>query len=249
MTSLPTHDITRLSMQSTYHAQSGVEVREVMFRANEAEAKGYESARDYLIPRTFSLSDRKKSEDMLSRLENECGPVVDSYPTWHPLVSNHDPRVPQNTPNKQSGYQGLDHTIFFAHGFVTCPYGDGQEVLDSVAELPTYDWASISAERLETQFYSPDATPILVRCDWKRPLGPGKMVPKSLAVPLMLEMEFPSWRWATRAERWETMRPSFLGAPYGSRSSLFVNQETALAMKRIYLAMVETGMFGPLKMG
>ncbi|EEE37095.1 hypothetical protein RKLH11_931 [Rhodobacteraceae bacterium KLH11] len=39
-----------------------------------------------------------------------------------------------------------------------------------------------------------------------------------------------------------------LGEPHGSRSSLFVDQETALAMKKAYMAMVESGMFGPLKM-
>jgi hypothetical protein len=36
-----------------------------------------------------------------------------------------------------------------------------------------------------------------------------------------------------------------LGEPHGSRSSLFVSQETALAMKKIFLAMTDSGMFGP----
>lgn len=44
------------------------------------------------------------------------------------------------------------------------------------------------------------------------------------------------------------MRPYFLGDPHGARSSLFVTQDTAMAMKRVYTAMVESGMFGPLKM-
>ena len=39
------------------------------------------------------------------------------------------------------------------------------------------------------------------------------------------------------------------GRPHGSRSSLFVSQDTALAMKKIYIAMAESGMFGPMKMG
>jgi hypothetical protein len=62
-----------------------------------------------------------------------------------------------------------------------------------------------------------------------------------------LEKVLPAWRWAERAETWETMRPYLLGEPHGSRSSLFVAQDTALAMKKIYEAMVETGMFGPSK--
>jgi hypothetical protein len=45
------------------------------------------------------------------------------------------------------------------------------------------------------------------------------------------------------------MRPYLLGEPHGNRSSLFVSQDTAIALKKIYLSLVETGMFGPLKMG
>ena len=63
----------------------------------------------------------------------------------------------------------------------------------------------------------------------------------------MLEQELPCWRWSERAESWAVMRPYLLGAPHGKRSSLFVDQETALAMKKAYMAMVESGMFGPLK--
>jgi|TARA_Y100000815_G_C13298859_1_gene483801 hypothetical protein len=40
-----------------------------------------------------------------------------------------------------------------------------------------------------------------------------------------------------------------LGAPLGSRSSPFVSQDTAFAMKKIYMATAESGMFGPMKMG
>jgi hypothetical protein len=63
----------------------------------------------------------------------------------------------------------------------------------------------------------------------------------------MIEKELPAWRWAERSETWETMRPYLLGQPHGSRSSLFVTQDTALAIKNVYSAMVESGMFGVLR--
>ena len=44
------------------------------------------------------------------------------------------------------------------------------------------------------------------------------------------------------------MRPYLLGEPHGSRSSLFVTQDTALAIKKIYVAMVESGMYGAAKL-
>lgn len=37
------------------------------------------------------------------------------------------------------------------------------------------------------------------------------------------------------------------GGPGGSRSSLFVNQETGSTIRKIWQALIETGAFGPLK--
>ena len=97
------------------------------------------------------------------------------------------------------------------------------------------------------QLYNPNATPVLVRCNWNNSLDEDGMIPLSIAMPLLLEKEVPCWQWAQVAETWETMRPYFLGRPHGSRSSLFVNQETGQAMKRVWNALIGTGMFGPIK--
>ncbi len=45
----------------------------------------------------------------------------------------------------------------------------------------------------------------------------------------------------------ETMCPYILGTPSGNRSSLFVNQETGQSLKKIYNALIDTGMFGPIR--
>lgn len=217
------------------------------FRADEAAASGYEKTKSYLIARHFTPSQREHAEQALSNIVAECGPPVDGYPTWHPLVAQHDGRNPEKYPSERCGYNGLDHTRYFAHAFITCPYGDGQNVIDSAMRVQCPAHASITAERLDVPFYADGATPILVRCEWSAKLEPNHTVPKSVAVPLMLEQELPVWRWAERAETWETMRPYLLGQPHGSRSSLFVTQDTALAIKKIYLAMVDSGMFGPAK--
>ena len=217
------------------------------FRADEAASSGYERAKKYLIPVTFEPNDRAKSESALLDIIDELGPVVEGYPSWHPLVSKHDGRSPETTPSKRTGYRGLDHTRYFAHGFITCPYHGAEDVIESALSID-HPCASITAEQLDVQFYIDGAQPVLVKCEWAEPLNLGKLIPKKMAVPLMLEQELPCWRWSTRAERWDVMRPYLLGEPHGSRSSLFVDQETALAMKRAYMAMVESGMFGPLKM-
>ena len=80
--------------------------------------------------------------------------MIDSYPTWHPLVAAHSNRQrPSTTPDWECGYKRLDHTVYFANGFVTCPYRDGQEVIDAVEELPLHPVARITAERLDAQLY------------------------------------------------------------------------------------------------
>lgn len=217
------------------------------FRADESARAGFDEVEAYLVPRSIDPSQRERSRDVLRTIIDELGPVVDSYPTWHPLVWKHDDRHPATTPSKDCGYRGLDHTRFFANGFITCPYGDGQEVIDSVGKLERHPLASITAERLEVQLYNPTAAPILVKCEWDRHLSNDGTIPLTIALPLLLEKELPCWHWSQVAETWETMRPYFLGQPHGSRSSLFVNQETGQAIKKVWNALIYTGMFGPIK--
>ncbi|KTT70146.1 hypothetical protein [Sphingomonas sanguinis] len=218
------------------------------FRADEAAADRLARTKNYLIPRGFPVEVRNRAEEVLAKIVEQCGPAVDDYPSWHPLVSVHNRRHPHTTPGRFQGYVGLDHTRYFAHGFVTCPYGDGQDVIESVREMDRgmKGPAIVYAEKLDCKFYNEGATPILVRCDWGDPLEENQTVPKRIAVALMMERELPSWRSAEVGETWETMRPYFLGSPHGKRSSLFVTQETALAMKKVYAAMNDAGVFGPL---
>jgi len=219
------------------------------FRADEAARSRYETAESYLVPkpRDADATQQAQSKKMLQDIVSELGPVVDAYPTWHPLVCNHDDRHPVTTPNDRSGYKCLDHTVLFANGFITCPYSDGQSVIDSVRALPGHPVASITAERLDVQLYNKGAVPILVRCNWEKRLEAEGTVPLSLVMPLLLEKEIPCWRWAVLAETWESMRPYFLGRPHGKLSSLFVSQETGQAMKKVWNALINTGMFGPIK--
>lgn len=217
------------------------------FRADESKDNGFESVKNYLIPRNFEAKERDRSENMLFDIVEKYGPVVEGYPSWHPLITHHDDSYPETTPSERCGYKGLDHTRYFLNAFITCPYMGGQELIDSVEALPYSSIAKITAERLDVKFYNTNANPILVCCNWEKTLPYDRMIPASLAIPLMLQKEVPCWRWAKCAETWETMRPYFLGSPHGSRSSLFVNQETAMTMKKTWELLINTGMFGPIR--
>lgn len=221
------------------------------FRADEAARQGYEQVEAYFVnSRNIQEPERTRSKEALQNIMDDLGPVVDTYPSWHPLVCNHESRHPETTPSDRCGYKGLDHTRYFVNGFITCPYAHAvQDVLDSVEALPYHPVANITAEKLDVQLYVPEATPILVKCNWEKPLEADGMIPLAIAMPLILEQEIPCWRWSELAETWESMRYYFLGSPHGARSSLFVNQETGQAIKKIWNSLIYTGMFGPIKVG
>lgn len=222
----------------------------LVFRAQEAARAGYESAESYLIgrDRVADPVERARSKLAFNDIVERLGPVVDGYPSWHPLVRHHDGRYPCTHPTEDCGYKGLDHTTLFANGFITCPYTDGQAVIDSVAKLARkHSSATISAERLDVHFYNERATSILVTCDWHHTMNEDGTIPLRVAMPLLLESEVPCAEWSSVAETWETMRQYFLGTPHGSRSSLFVNQETGQAIKKVWECLIHTGMFGPIK--
>lgn len=216
----------------------------MIFRAEEAAQAAFERALRYLTPRDATPAERDQVTETLTRIVAEHGPVVDTYPTWHPLVPQRDPRHPQTIVSDQCGYAALDHTVQFVNAFLTCPYGGAERVIESALRIEVPGKAGqIEAAELEVPLYNRSATPVLVRMEWAVPLENGHQIPASRAVPLMLENEAPVWRWSERGEDWEEMRHYLLGSPHGRRSSHFVSQATAIQLKKLYEAMVESGMY------
>lgn len=219
------------------------------FRADEFARIETAQAENYLVSqlKEATAEERAESREAFWEIVREIGPAVDAYPTWHPLVSHNNSRDTVTLPSYGKRYKGLDHTRYFVHGFITCPYGDGNDVIEAVNALPANHAASITAKKLTVKFYHTMATPILVKCEWHKPLQSDGLIPLATAMPLLLEHELPCWTWSQVAETWNTMRPYFLGAPHGSRSSLFVSQETGQAMKKVWESIINTGMFGPIR--
>lgn len=226
-----------------------LEYKVMTFRADESTERGFEAAKNYLIGREIALDQRIRSENKLREIIDKFGPVIESYPTWHPLVTHHDQRLSETFPSVQCGYKGIDHIVTFVNAFLACPYGesDKEKLLESVERLPSHSAAEIVAEPLDVQFYHPDAKPVLIKCFWNMRIEDKGMIPASIALPLILQKEVPSWEWSEVSENWETMRPYLLGCPHGSRSSLFVSQHTALYIKKMWKLFIETEMFGPAR--
>ncbi|HDW2730184.1 hypothetical protein RAG66_24495 [Klebsiella quasipneumoniae subsp. similipneumoniae] len=217
------------------------------FRAHDEAQKGLEHALDRFVPRSKDPAIRQRAREAVLKLVEELGPVVDSYPSWHPLVSHHQiTNYPITTPNRENGYKGLDHTVYFSTGFVTCPYDGGKEILASIDDLRSKINYPIYARILDVNLYHEKATTVVVSCGLDGELNEDGTFKKHLAIGYMLEKEIPQWRDAQVAETWETMRPYFLGRPHGARSSLFINQDTGQSMKTVWNAIINTGMYGPI---
>lgn len=219
------------------------------FRANEDSQFLIQDAQNYLIGRDFPKEIRQRAIKDFENLVSRCGPVVKGYPTWHPLMAAcNATREPWTRPNENRAYEGLDHVLLFRDAFLVCPYGGADRIIQSVQAMrdPNH---YILAEELNVKLYHPDATPVLVYHEWCRPLLKDGTIPKSLAVPLMLEFEVPNWRASEVSEPWETMRSYLLGSPHGQSSSLFINKETGTVMKNVWNSLICTEMFGPLYVG
>ena len=217
------------------------------FIEDKAAREGYEEVQRYFISEDIDINKKADSRNELKNIIEKYGPVIDSYPLWHPLVSNHDHRHFVTTPEIICGYSSLDHSRYFRNGFITCPYGDGQKVINSVRTLPANPVATIEAKKLDVQLYSSKATPILVSCRWHEKHLNGTMIPLSLAMSLALEQQLSCWRIRGHfSETLETMLPHLLGTPNGSQSSLFVDKKTGQAIRKTWKFLIQTGMFGPI---
>jgi hypothetical protein len=222
------------------------------FRADEAAETRFQAVLNEYAPRSLYETEGEFIDvrDFLFNLREDIGHVVDTYPNWHPLINSKKPDedissvdLTWNYPTNHNGYNGLDKAVCFVNGFITCPYNDGQAVLDSVSELKKSTGAKITAERLNITLRHPAITPILVKCEWAG-LDPSEHIPASIALPLFLERFIPLRHEYNVSPAWETIRPHVLGIPHGSRSSLFVTQETGLILKKAWELLASSGMYG-----
>ncbi|HIF9183804.1 TPA: hypothetical protein ACX6PV_000746 [Photobacterium damselae] len=212
---------------------------------------------NYLIPKDIKGDERSKSLEKLNEIMEKFGPIVEGYPSWHPLIAHQDNRFPVTSPS--GCYRGLlDHTVLLKNAFITCPYSKdaADRIIEFVKNLPpTFD-AKIMAEKLDVTLYAETAYPVLIYCTWHgddeiddEDCFQDGFIPASIALSLMLEQELPCRRWSCYGETWETMRPYLLGPSIDSKklSSSFVSKETILIMRRVWNEIIKAEVFGPPK--
>ncbi|KQW65516.1 hypothetical protein ASE17_19275 [Phenylobacterium sp. Root77] len=212
------------------------------FRSPTVAAQQNAAAITYL---TKSLRDPAGGRAVVQQLIEELGNATEGYPDWHPILSSPPRDSSQHVSSLQEikTYKGLDHTIEFVRGFVTCPYSAeaADRLVSAVNSVP-----NLEARRLAEPLYSDRACPVVVAA-WDVELEADGTIRSRDALRWFIALSASEAADARVAETWWNIRTNILGRPHGSRSSLFVNQHTGAHMRKILEAMNESGLFGPIK--
>lgn len=212
------------------------------FRSPTVAAQQNAAAISYL---TKSLRDPAAARAVVEQLIAELGNATDSYPDWHPILTSPPRGSSRHVSSLQEveTYRGLDHTIEFVRGFVTCPYSEetADQLVSAVNAVP-----NLEARRLSEPLYSDRAYPVVVVA-WNVELEADGTIRSRDALRWFVSLSASEAANAQVAETWWNIRSYILGSPHGSRSSLFVNQHTGAHMRKVLEAMNESGMFGPIK--
>lgn len=212
------------------------------FRAPSVATELNAKAVKYL---TESLADPKTGQRVLERVMQELGNAVDGYPDWHPILTKPDCGSTQHVAylSQVETYEGIDHTIEFVRGFITCPYSE--DVADKLVGAANNVY-SLHAYRLDSPLYSDSAYPVVVEASDVVLEADGTIRSRD-ALTWFAQKTVQEASDAQVAETWWNIRRFILGSPHGSRSSLFVNQHAGAHMRKILEALNNSGMFGPIK--
>ena len=212
------------------------------FRAPTVATQQNARAIEYL---TKSLSNPEAGQRKVEKLIADLGNAVDTYPDWHPILTA-PPRDNSDHVSSLSQlrtYDGIDHTVEFVRGLVTCPYSDKEadQLVDTVNQVP-----GLHALRLTEPLYSDHAYPVVVEAYLVELEADGTIRSRD-ALRWFVQQTIKEAEDYQVAETWWNIRSYILGQPHGSRSSLFVNQHAGNHMRKILEAMNDSGMFGPIK--
>jgi len=214
----------------------------VEFRAPSVATEQNANAIKYL---TQNLKNSEVGRRVLDDLMHDLGNAVEGFPDWHPILT-----IPKQGSTEHVSslfqletYDGIDHTVEFVRGFITCPYSEDEanKLVTDVNQL-----SGLHAYRLQEPLYADGACPVVVEATEVKLEADGTIRSRDALTWFAQESIKEAWD-ATVAETWWNIRYLILGQPHGSRSSLFVNQHTGVHMRKILEALNNSGMFGPIK--
>lgn len=189
------------------------------------------AATEMLVP-----EEAEKAKTYLIELQKELGPVIEAYPTWHPLVrydGNPDRLIEDHV-----------HMIYFANGYVvTSKEKRWLTIFDcAVNHMPMMAdaWVSLEEGDPSIKLFGYETSFIVVKCHWMRKSLPDGTLPPSTAVTnALLTQLFPSLMFEM-GKSWDSMSDEFFGLPHDKRDSAWLNKQTGDALKTLWETMLET---------
>lgn len=242
--------MSRLLFASNSKGQQRREI-EMAFRSDESAETGFNRALRFLARHPESGMTKMEidaAECYLRSLVERVGPVVDEYPVWHPLVNHCSASIQDSMnlkPKNNLGYSGLDHTIYFVHGFITCPYLkiSVQELSESIQDLNKNFGLTLTCDMVNVPLYRKGAFPVLVTSNACYQIENDLTIGKKSAIKLFLKNVVNSAEFHFDNVDWKDFSHTLLGSPSGARSSLFVNEATGQALKTLCMTLVKQGFF------
>lgn len=194
---------------------------------------------------TKGLSNPESGKLVFNELLEELGNSIDTYPSWHPILT-----LPKNERyagstclNVMDIYRGVDHTVRFAKGFVTCPYNE--DAANAIVERVNATFG-LGAYRLSASLYADDSYPVVVVARFVELEADGTIRNRD-ALRWYVENLIGFAEDAQVAETWWNLRGDVLGQPCGSQSSLLVSPYTGRHMRKILDALNDSGLYGEIK--
>lgn len=226
------------------------------FRANEARIELNQHAFNYLALSPYNdltVSQRERALAFVQDTITQYGPVISSYPSWHPLKQipfNGEFNTPTGEPYPA---KVRDHEVHFAHALVTIPYSmEAATVFEHTVHglsspFGQFIVVPIWRENPELKLYNKNAFPVLVHFEWSKPLNPDHTVPAGLVARAFLDEQLKMADSAQCGEPWDRMRDDFLGTPRGQVSSLLVTKETGEIIKVLWRTLNKAQIWGPMR--
>ena len=211
------------------------------FRASKIAAEQNAHALEYL---TKNLDDEEAGRRLFGSLLEDLGCVVECYPEWHPILTTPSKKRHEDVYDLSSLpiYDGVDHTILFVRGFVTCPYVE--EHAENLVRQVTEE--GLDAYRIEGPLYANNAYPVVVEASNVILEADGTIKSRD-AITWFVEKTINDIPRAQVAETWWNIHTMLLGSPHGARSSLFVNQYAGGHIRKILDVLNNSGIFGEIK--
>ena len=218
------------------------------FRASKTAAEQIALAIENM---TKDLDDVETGRRLFGSLVENLGCVVDDYPVWHPILTTPSEKRHVDVIGLETLpiYDGIDHTVKFVRGFVTCPYSEetADNLIRRVTEevLKLDDCPKLDAYRLEGPLYADNTYPVVVEAPNVILEADGTIKSRD-AITWFVEEIIQDVSKAQRAETWWNIRSELLGRPRGARSSLFVNQYAGGHIRKILEVLNNSGIFGEI---